>query len=122
MDISPHSDSWFSGTGFPNRLFDYGSDDFELYEEDGEFVLSLELPGYDPEEITLTWDDGILNVAAETDGESPGTRGTYHRRFRFPKRVDDEAIAAEYTNGILKVRLPVMEQIPVSGTEIEVHS
>ena len=55
MDVSPRSDSWFSGTGFPNRLFDVERDDYELY---------------------------------EADGDRPGQRGTYHHRFRFPKRVD----------------------------------
>jgi len=50
------------------------------------------------------------------------TPGTFHRRFRFPKRVDDDAISAEYTNGILEVRLPVTQEVPVSGTEIELES
>jgi HSP20 family protein len=80
------------------------------------------MPGYDPTEITLTWDNGILNVAAETDGDTPSQRGTFHRRFRFPKRVDEGEITAEYTNGILEVRLPVMQEVSVSGTEIEVQS
>jgi HSP20 family protein len=38
------------------------------------------------------------------------------------KTVDDEDIAAEYTNGILEVRLPVMTGATTRGKEIEVQS
>ena len=113
--------SWMQGLDFPSRLFETGSNDYELYEEDDEFVLSVEMPGFDPEEITVSWDDSVLNIAAERENEQRNERRTYHRRFRFPKTIHDEDIAAEYTNGILEVRLPVKETA-VSGREIEVQS
>jgi HSP20 family protein len=105
----------------PSRLFETGSTDYELYEEDGEFVLSVELPGFEPEEITASWNDGVLNIAAEHDDDQRGERRTYHRRFRFPKSVAESGITAEYTSGILNVRLPV-EETAVSGREIEIKS
>ena len=113
--------SWIQGLDFPSRLFETGGTDYELYEEDDEFVLSVEMPGFDPEEITVSWEDGVLNIAAEHDDETRGERRTYHRRFRFPKDVDDEAITAEYNNGLLEIRLPVLTGATVSGREIEVQ-
>ncbi|MXR52781.1 Hsp20 family protein [Halovenus sp. WSH3] len=113
--------SWMQSLDLPSQLFETGSTDYELYEEDDEFVLSVELPGFDPEEITASWDDGVLDIAAEHDDQQRGERRTYHRRFRFPKSVADEEITAEYTNGILEVRLPVEEAV-VSGREIEIES
>jgi HSP20 family protein len=114
--------SWFQRSGLPSRLFEMGSDDYELYEEDEEFVLSVELPGFDPDEITLTWDDGILNIAGEHEDERRDQRRTYHRRFRFPKDIDEESISAEYDNGILEIRLPIQSGATVTGTEIEIQS
>jgi HSP20 family protein len=114
--------SWLQSTDFPSRLFETGRDDYELYEEDDEFVLSVEMPGFEPEEITVSWNDGVLNIAAEHEDDQRGERKTYHRRFRFPKTVDDEDIAAEYTNGILEVRLPVMAEATTHGKEIEIQS
>ncbi len=114
--------SWVQGLDFPSRLFETSSNDYELYEEDGEFVLSVEMPGFDPEEITVTWEDGVLNIAAESENEARGQRKTYHRRFRFPKNVDEEAIEAEYDNGILEAWLPVETGATVTGTEIEIRS
>ncbi len=119
--LSNPASFWFQRTGFPNRLFETGSNDYELYEEDDEFVLGVELPGFDPAEIDVAWDDGVLNVVAESEDDDRGERRTYHRRFRFPKDVDDDAITAEYDNGILEVRLPVVGST-ARGTEIEIES
>ena len=99
------------------RSFEQNDDD-QLYEENGESVSSVELPGFDSGEIDLAWDDGMLGLAVEHDDRREETR-TYYRRFRFPKNVDDGAITAGYTNGILEVRLPVQRRT-VHGTEIEV--
>jgi HSP20 family protein len=121
LPTSPAS-SWFQRTGFPSRLFESGSNDYELYEEDDEFVLSVEMPGFDPAEIDVTWDDGILNVAAEREDRNRAERRTYHRRFRFPKSVDDEEIAASYNNGILEVRLPVSTGATTRGKPIEIDA
>ncbi|MFB6085988.1 MAG: Hsp20/alpha crystallin family protein [Halodesulfurarchaeum sp.] len=113
--------SWMSDLDLPSRLFETGRSDYELYEEDGEFVLSVELPGFDPEEITVTWNEGVLNIAAEHEEESRGSRKTYHRRFRFPKEVSEDDIAASYTNGILEVRLPQVTGATVTGSEIPIE-
>jgi HSP20 family protein len=114
--------TWMQGLDLPSRIFgDASGTDYELYEEDGEFVLTLELPGFDREEIDLAWDDGILNVAADHVEEDRGRKKTYHRRFRFPKRVDDEAITATYTNGVLEVTLPFEEGATTQGTTIPIE-
>jgi HSP20 family protein len=116
------STSWMQGLDLPNRLFETGGNDYELYEEEEKFVLAVELPGFDPGEITVTWDEGILNVAGEHEDESRGQQRTYHRRFRFPKAVVEDDITAEYRNGLLEVRLPVEQITPARGTEIEVQT
>jgi len=116
------TDSWLQGLDFPSQLFETGGNDYELYEEDDEFVLSVELPGFDPEDVTVSWHDGVLNVAAENEDDRHNRRRTYHRRFRFPRRVDDEAIDASYNNGILEVRLPAEVDAATRGKEIPIES
>ncbi|SFC05109.1 HSP20 family protein [Halobiforma haloterrestris] len=113
--------TWMQGLEMPSRLFGDSGSDYELYEEDDEFVLTIDMPGFETDEIELAWDDGVLNVAAEHVDDERGRKKTYHRRFRFPKVVDDESITAEYTNGVLEVRLPSAETtargktIPLEG-------
>jgi HSP20 family protein len=108
----------------PSQLFGDGGfgNDYELYEEDGEFVLTVDLPGFEREEIDLAWDDGVLNVAAEHVDESRNRRKTYHRRFRFPRAVDEDAITARYRNGVLEVTLPAVEGTTASGKPIPIES
>jgi HSP20 family protein len=82
----------------------------------------VEMPDVDPEEIDVSWDDGVLNIAAEHEDEARDRRKTYHRRFRFPKTVEDDDITAAYNNGILEVRLPVMTGATTRGKQIEVQA
>ncbi len=121
LPMSPSS-TWMQNLEFPSRLFETVSSDYELYEEDDEFVLTIDMPGFEADEIDLAWDDGVLNVAAEHVDEQRGQKKTYHRRFRFPRDVDEDAIAATYTNGVLEVTLPVVEDTEVRGKSIPVES
>ncbi|WP_136588887.1 Hsp20/alpha crystallin family protein [Salinigranum halophilum] len=120
LPMSP-ANSWMQGLDFPSRLFETGGTDYGLYEAEDEFVLTVEMPGFDPAEIDVSWNDGVLNVAAEHEDDERGTRKTYHRRFRVPKAVEDDDITASYTNGILEVRLPVETGATVTGARIEVE-
>jgi len=108
-----------SGFGRSNRRSGSQDTDYQLYETEDEYVLSIELPGFETADITVTWNDGLLNVAAEREDEKRGER-TYHRRFRVPKDVDDDAIEAQYENGILEVRLPIQSTPTIDGKRIEV--
>ena len=122
MALPRPANTWTGGLDYSNELFERGSTDYELYEQDDEFVLTVELPGFDPAELTVTWDDGMLNIAGEHEDEHRGTRRAYHRRFRFPKTVDDDGIGAKYQNGILTVTLPIVVEAAATGTEIEIES
>ena len=75
------TNSWMQRTGFPSQVFGsetLGGDDYELYGEDGEFVLTIDVPGFEREEIDLAWDDGALNVAADHVDEERGRKKTCH--------------------------------------------
>lgn len=100
-----------------SRLFDAVADDAELYEDDGEFVLTVELPGFAEDDIDVRWRDDRLHVTAEQEDERRSRR--YARSFSFPRQVDDEAATATYRNGVLEVRLPVVEESS-AGRRIEV--
>jgi HSP20 family protein len=123
--IKPTTPStWRRSLDLPSRLFGEGvtgGDDYELYEEDGEFVLTVDLPGFDREEISLAWDDSQLAVSAEDVDESRDRKRTYYRRFRFPKDIDSDEITAEYGNGVLEVHLPVADGIGFQGQEIPIE-
>ncbi|WP_049923967.1 Hsp20/alpha crystallin family protein [Halopiger djelfimassiliensis] len=122
MVLRPSASTWTQSLDMPSQLFgDRGGSDYELYEEDDEFVLTIDMPGFETDEIDLAWDEGVLNIAAEHVDDERGRKKTYHRRFRFPKDIADDEIVAEYTNGVLEVALPIRgatthgKEIPLEG-------
>jgi HSP20 family protein len=105
----------------PSQVFGIGSDDYELYEEDDEFVLSIEMPGFEREEIDVNFYEGRLHVAAESEKESRRQKKTYHRTFRLPKEIEPDEITARYRNGVLEVHLPILTGAVHRGHTIEVE-
>lgn len=114
--------TWTRNLDLPSQLFGgFGDSDYELYEEDGQFVLTIDMPGFETNEIDVRWNDGRLVVSAEHVDEGRNRQKTYHRSFRVPKTVDDEAIHARYHNGVLEVELPIREDALTRGKEIPVE-
>ncbi|MGW6497739.1 Hsp20/alpha crystallin family protein [Nonomuraea angiospora] len=95
---------------------------------DGDVLLTFDLPGIDPESIEVTVDRGVLSVSARREEEIPeGERvfvrerpmGTFTRRVYLSEYLDSDKIDAGYANGVLKVRIPVLERAKPRKVEIQ---
>jgi HSP20 family protein len=95
-----------SGTRVSN-----GGTHVDLKEHDGEFVLVADLPGFEKEEIELSFEDDTLTVAAkhEVTGEDFTRARELSERVSMPKSVEKDGIEATYRNGVLEVKLPIVE-------------
>ena len=92
-----------------------------LAETETGYELTLDLPGVDPNDVTVEAHDGQLTVAGERKSETEEAGKTFHRverrfgQFRrvvsIPAPVDEEKIAANYRNGVLTVSLPKSEKL-----------
>jgi HSP20 family protein len=94
-----------------------------------EVELRFDLPGIDPESLEVTVDRGVLKVSANraeeyAEGENPYRRervmGTFTRRVSLSDTIDTEKIDAGYTNGVLSVRLPLLEK--AQPRKVEIHT
>jgi HSP20 family protein len=94
-----------------------------------EVVLRFDLPGIDPGTIEVTVDRGVLTVSAKRseeygEGESPFIRerviGTFTRRVYLADTLDADKIDAAYQNGVLAVRVPLLER--AMPRKIEIHT
>jgi len=94
-----------------------------LAERDDEYVLTVDLPGFETEEIDLRYDDGILHLSAthEVTDESSARSRTVSERFSIPREVEADEIDASYRNGVLEVHLPVVEGGEERGHRIDVE-
>ena len=90
-------------------------------------LLRFDVPGIDPESIEVTVDRGVLSVSVkrvEEHAESDKffvrerTFGTFTRRLSLSKNLNADAVEAAYNNGVLEVRIPVLEQAKPRKVEV----
>jgi HSP20 family protein len=93
----------------------------DIYEtEQHEVVIKAELPDVKREDISVTFENGVLTVkgARTFEPEVAGDRfqrrerfhGSFSRSFTLPPTVDAANIAAAYRDGVLTIRLPQREE------------
>lgn len=103
----------------------------DAYRKGDEFVALFDLPGLNTDSIDLTVERNVLTVHADrqrpTDddvelliGERP--HGTFSRQLFLAETLDTERIAADYSDGVLRLRIPVKEQakprrVDIGGTQ-----
>jgi HSP20 family protein len=91
----------------------------DAYRKGEEFVVAFDLPGVDASSIDLVVERNVLSVHAERSrsagddvelliGERP--HGTFSRQLFLAETLDTERLTAEYTDGVLTLRVPVKEQ------------
>lgn len=89
-------------------------------ENDNEYGLELSVPGFNKKDFSLSIEDGMLKISAETKTDNQETEENYARRefyqasfsrsFTLPENIDEDKIAAKYDNGILRIVIPKMEK------------
>ena len=94
---------------------------------DGDVLLRFDVPGIDPESIEVTVDRGVLSVSVKRNEERAEddkffvrerTMGTFTRRLYLSKNLNTDAVEAAYNNGVLEVRIPVLEQAKPRKVEV----
>ncbi|WP_327581398.1 Hsp20/alpha crystallin family protein [Nonomuraea sp. NBC_00507] len=95
---------------------------------DDDVVLRFDLPGIDPDSIEVTVDRGVLSVTARREEEIEENErlfvrerpmGSFTRRVYLSEHLDSDKIDAGYANGVLTVRIPVLERAKPRKVEIQ---
>jgi HSP20 family protein len=76
---------------------------FDLDENDSQYSLTLELPGFKQSDVEVNLDKEVLSVTAKR-----GER-TYHQSVTLPRGVDADKIEARLEHGLLQITLPKSE-------------
>jgi len=88
---------------------------------DEDLVLTMDVPGFSSEELSIEVQDTTLTVRGERHRpDAPeGTGfvhverpfGAFERRIQVPKHVDPDRITASLDNGVLSLIVPKPEQV-----------
>lgn len=124
------------------RFFDRDSDEsaiataqwvprVDIKEEASRFLIFVDLPGIDPNEIEVHMDKGILSIKGERRSESSSESerfsrverfyGSFHRRFALPDSADAEHIAAKGHNGVLEISIPKKPEVTPRRIQVGAH-
>ena len=88
----------------------------DVIQEENRYVVRAELPGLSPDNIEVTFQDGILALKGQkrVENEEKADRyfvrervaGTFERSLRLPENVDADKIEARFENGVLELSVP----------------
>lgn len=104
----------------------------DIYENDKhELVLKAELPDVTREDIHLKVENSTLTLTGQKKMEQEvreeqyrrieRSYGSFTRSFTLPPTVDAGAIAADFKNGVLTVRLPLREEAKPRQIQVQVN-
>ena len=123
-------DGFFRGTNDEDYTISTWMPAVDIAEHDDEYLVKVELPGVNKDEVKLTLENNILTIRGEKKQEKETKRENYHRversygsfqrSFTLPAAVKSDKIDASYKDGILTVSLPKAEEAKPKQIEVKV--
>ena len=99
----------------------------ETYRRDNEYVVKLDLPGVNPNDVNVHTEANLLTITGERKGEENGSDyreafyGKFERQLALPKGVEADKIAARYEHGVLEIRVPLPAQLAGRQVPIQIE-
>ncbi|HET6696449.1 MAG TPA: Hsp20/alpha crystallin family protein [Gaiellaceae bacterium] len=92
----------------------------DVWETEGELMLSFDLPGIPEQDIAIELNDNVLTVSGQRSRETEQSTeryyrferrfGSFSRSVTLPPGVQEDAVSANYDNGVLEIRVPKPEE------------
>jgi HSP20 family protein len=102
----------------------------DITEDDKEYVIKAELPEIRREDVRVTVENGVLTLSGERKYEQEEKGRKYHRveraygnfvrSFTLPDDADPGKVAAEFKDGVLRIRVTKQEQARPKTIEVKV--
>jgi len=104
----------------------------DIEENEKEFLVKAELPEVKIEDVKVTVENGILAIQGERrhEKEEKGKKfhrversyGTFLRTFVVPADAEENKVAADFKDGILRVHLPKAEKPRPKAIDVKIAS
>jgi HSP20 family protein len=91
----------------------------DAWKDGDDFVIEMDLPGVDPEMVDIDVERNVLSIRAERLNHIPDASnavaaerswGVFSRQLVLGDALDTDQVEADYTNGVLKLRIPIAEK------------
>jgi HSP20 family protein len=114
-DLIPFS--WTREDG--GNLMDTWAPTSDISEDEKEYLVVMDLPGIAKKDIKVNFQDGRLTVTGESQKEEKEEKkdyirrerykGSFYRSFTLPESIKEDAIKADFKEGVLKIHIPKAE-------------
>lgn len=101
----------------------------DMYETGDHIVVKSALPGVKAEDVEVNIDDNRLTIEGEFKTEDEQEKGDvyyqeqryghFRRSVQIPRNINTDDIEAEFEDGILKVKLPKLEESKTKRIDIK---
>ncbi|MBF0205918.1 MAG: Hsp20/alpha crystallin family protein [Oligoflexia bacterium] len=94
--------------------------DTDIYENDKEIILAVDIPGVNKNDVKIQLENSILSIDAKVRPQdydklrplySEYNVGHFYREFRMGEMIEKDKIDASVKNGVLKLTLPKIEKL-----------
>ena len=92
----------------------------DIKEKKDKYLIDIDLPGYEKEDIKMEISDGYLTIHASVNKEMDDEKGKYVRKERYVgecsrsfyvgENVKEEEIKAKFKNGTLTIEVPKKDE------------
>lgn len=125
MMMIPRKDYDFLGDLFTDPFFSKNESKVmktDIKEKDDKYLIYVDLPGYEKENIKIDIDDGYLTVTGEVNNTKENKQedgsfvrkeryiGTCTRSFYIGEDITEDEIKASFKNGVLNIEIPKKEE------------
>lgn len=103
----------------------------DIREEDKQYVVEAEIPGYAEGDVDVNVDKHVLHIASKKQEEKKTDKkylvkerveSSFERAFSLPEDVDESKITGSFKNGVLTVILPKKEVAQPKKIQIVIGS
>ena len=108
------------------EFFEFVLPPIDLHQEGNNFIVTVDIPGFNKNDISVTMNGNVLSIKAEKKEETKGRIVMKQRPLAIDKKIklpiadkegQEKVDSAKYTNGVLTIKIPNLKK----GKKISVN-
>jgi len=108
------------------EFFEFVLPPIDLHQEGNNFIVTVDIPGFNKNDINVTMNGNVLSIKAEKKEETKGRIVMKQRPLAIDKKIklpiaikegQEKVDSAKYTNGVLTIKIPNLKK----GKKISVN-
>ena len=108
------------------EFFEFVLPPIDLHQEGDNFIVTVDIPGFNKNDIKVTMNGNVLSIKAEKKEETKGRIVMKQRPLAIDKKIklplslkepQEKERSAKYTNGVLTIKIPNLKK----GKKISVN-